>query len=188
MNDVSNFYDELDLKYPEIAIAMEKIDRLNPGIVQFSIPILTPNMDNSKITNNTIHQNSLNLKNKDKKNFEIENINVSNFIKIKVPKSLCIPESYNIIIEGCDLGVFEIIDNGSKIDISLHQTGEFDPNRYSITNISNNTTNMNITKLCGEVKYRFTPEDRFIDAGSKWIVVFIGGDITKPQIIGRYYE
>lgn len=188
MNDMSNFYDELDLKYPEIAIAMEKIDRLNPGVVQFSIPILTPNMDNSKITNNTIHQNSLNLKNKDKKNFEIENINVSNFIQIKVPKSLCVPESFDIVIEDCDLNVFKAIDNGSKINVSLHQIDKFDSSRYSITNISNSTTNMNITKVSGEVRYTLTAEDRYIDAGSKWIVVFIGGDITKPQIIGRYYE
>ena len=33
-----------------------------------------------------------------------------------------------------------------------------------------------------------TDEYRYIDKGSKWIVVFIGGDINQPQLIGRYVE
>ena len=62
------------------------------------------------------------------------------------------------------------------------------PGRHGSKKFKKHTLETMYLYNCGEVKYRFTPEDRFIDAGSKWIVVFIGGDITKPQIIGRYYE
>jgi len=123
MQTMNNFYDNLDLKYPEIAIALEDINKTNPGLVKFSIPILTPSLDNSKKVSNIIHQNPGNLRNTKKTALEISNITISNYVEIPLNKALCIDD-------------------------------------YS----------------------------DYIPAGSKWIVVFIGGDITKPQIIGRYIE
>jgi len=92
-------------------------------LVKFSIPILTPSLDNSKKVSNIIHQNPGNLRNTKKTALEISNITISNYVEIPLNKALCIDD-------------------------------------YS----------------------------DYIPAGSKWIVVFIGGDITKPQIIGRYIE
>ena len=31
-------------------------------------------------------------------------------------------------------------------------------------------------------------EERIIKSGSKWLIVFVGGDITKPRAISRYIE
>ena len=125
MNTMYDFYDKMDLKYPEIAIAMDDIDRVNPGTIRFSIPILTPLMDNTNPTTNTIRQNVSNLRNDKSVKLEIEDIRVTNFISIRVPQEVC-----NV--------------------------------------------------------YELTESNRIIKAGSKWIVVFVGGDITKPRIISRY--
>ena len=125
MNTMYDFYDKMDLKYPEIAIAMDDIDRANPGIIRFAIPILTPLMDNTKPVMNIIRQNRSNLRNDPSVKLEIEDISVTNFVSIKVPQE--------------------------------------------VTNV-----------------YELTESNRIIKAGSKWIVVFVGGDITKPRIISRY--
>ena len=125
MNDIINFYDKMDLKYPEIGIAMQDIDRRNPGKVKFIIPILTPNLDNSKIVNKTIFQNKANLRNKTIA-FDIKNISLTNYIMIPMPKEVCM--SYDM------------------------------------------------------------DDDPIIPSGSKWILSFVGGDITKPRPIARYLE
>lgn len=127
MNNMTNFYDTLDLKYPEIGIAVQDIDRNNPGMVKIIIPILTPNMDNSKLIQKTIYQNSSNLRNLNKTNVDIQNIKITNYIEIPFPKEIC-------------------------------------------TTISSNET------------------DKTIKAGSKWLIVFVGGDITKPRPIARYLD
>ena len=184
MNDMSNFYDELDLKYPEIAIAMERIDRLNPGTIQFSIPVLTPNMDNSKTTNTVVHQNTLNLKNKNKYQFEIENINVSNYISIPIPTELCAPSFDKLTITGGHLQIGTLSDNETTITATLTRLEDSDIYRIR----GKYSGNPYMSAVRGELKCELYEEDRYIEAGSKWIVIFIGGDITKPQIIGRYYE
>lgn len=126
MNSIESFYDNMDLKYPEIGIAMQQIDRLNPGEVKFIIPILTPNMDNSKLVESRAYQTKDNLKNKNK-NIEIETLQITNYITIKVPREVC--------------------------------------SMYYIEN-----------------------DERYIASGSKWIIVFVGGDITKPRVIAPYTE
>jgi len=125
---MSDFYDKLDLKYPEIAIAMEDIDRTNPGKVKFIIPVLTPNLDITKILSSTIYQNRANLKNNSSAKLEIETITLTNYIEIPVPREIC-----------------------------------------GVTNIS-------------------MEDGIYIKKGSKWIVVFVGGDITKPRVISRYLD
>ena len=125
MNTMYDFYDKMDLKYPEIAIAMDDIDRMNPGEIRFAIPILTPLMDNSKPVVDTIRQTKSNLRNDPSVKLEVDNIRITNFISIRVPQEFC-----NV--------------------------------------------------------YQLTEENRIIKSGSKWIVVFVGGDITKPRIISRY--
>lgn len=126
MESIVNFYDNMDLRYPEIGIAMQQIDRLDPGEVKFIIPILTPNMDNSRLIDSRVHQNKDNLMNKNK-SIEVESLNIRNYISIKMPKEVC-------------------------------------------------------------STYHISDENRFIGSGSKWIIVFVGGDITKPRIIAPYSE
>ena len=125
MNDIVNFYDRMDMKYTEIGIAMQDIDRKNPGPVKFIIPILTPNMSTNKLFSKTIYQNRINLKNKSSA-FDIQNITMSNYISIPIPKELC---------------------------------------------------------MCYDID-----SDPIIPKGSKWIISFVGGDITKPRPIARYLD
>ena len=126
MNNVTNFYDTLDLKYPEIGIAIQDIDRANPGKVKIIIPILTPNMDNTKIIEKVVYQNNYNLQNARKNAVNIQNIKLTNYIEIPFPKEIC-------------------------------------------------------TTFDGD-------EENIIKSGSKWLIVFVGGDITKPRPISRYID
>ena len=170
-----NFYDTLDLKYPEIGIALEKIDRMNPGEIKFSIPILTPNVNNSSEFNETIHQTKNNLKNKDKSSFEVSNIKKSNYVKIKIPKELCALPGGKYIMES-DSGSI----NNERFTISLDQ-----PIMEGQTSLSG-TAYENLGKLKYEVNLTIHDDFRYIEKGSKWIIVFVGGDINKPRVIGRY--
>lgn len=106
----TDFYDNLDLKYPEIAVALETYGN------KFNIPILTPFIANagkspSKSTASALNKN--NIKNKD--SLPISRITTQNYVTLSVP-------SY--------LG-------------TVHK-------------------------------------------GDKFIIVFVGGDINKIRIIGRY--
>lgn len=131
MHDLSDFYEKLDLKYNEIAIALDAIDRLNPGRIRFSIPILTPGLDSTSILSKRIYQNKSNLQNIDKGTVEVNNLVYTNYITLSVPKEVC--------------GIIYCEDPNALPDST-----------------------------------------RYIPKGSKWIVSFIGGDITKPKIIAKY--
>ena len=206
MNDMTNFYDELDLKYPEIAIAMEDIDRVNPGKIKFSIPILTPSMDNNKTKENIERQNTANLMNADKKGLDIQNIQISNYIEIPIPSELCTLDAgtYEIIkgtinilnatervsgsangntsISGNISGTGSVSDYAGIINVSGSVRGDMNISGFATSGIAN----LSGGEISGNIS--IIPTDRIIPAGSKWIVVFIGGDITKPRIIGRYIE
>ena len=206
MSDMTNFYDELDLKYPEIAIAMQDIDRVNPGKIKFSIPILTPSMDNNTVKENTERQNTSNLMNADKKGLDIQNIKMSNYIEIPVPSELCTLDSgtYEIVegtinisnasesLSGSANGNSNISGNIAGSGTVSEYTGSINVNGSVKGTMTINGLNISGTTnlIGGQVNGSITiiPTDRIIPAGSKWIVVFIGGDITKPRIIGRYIE
>lgn len=107
----TNFYDNLDLKYPEIAICIEDTDTKTG---KFIIPILTPVLNTSEPyikkvdefeTDNIINSEDI----------IVSPVNISNYIELKLPKGY---------------------DNAKKDD--------------------------------------------------KFIVIFIGGDINKPVLIGGY--
>ena len=192
-----NFYDNLDLRYPEIAIALEDIDRCNPGKIKFSVPILTPTMPQSSEHKEKIIQNKSALINKDKSAVEVSNIEFTNYIEIEVPKELCAlahctysildhptsyidsPDAYNkqsgtVRCEGCPgapgcdhCSGAPGVQGGEYIDV--HGTAKM-----------NHITGL--IELC--------PVDegdnyRYIKKPSKWLVMFIGGDINRPAIICR---
>ena len=161
MNTVTNYYEELDLKYPEIAIAMDDIDRLDPQPTRFIIPILTPNMNTEDISEQTIHQNSSNLQNSDTV-LEINNINVTNYITLPIPKEVC---------GGLETELYKLASFVNKANMS-GSGGDF---AYYSFSSSKSTI------------FDFITDDiRYIKKGSKWLVVFVGGDITNPRIIARY--
>lgn len=195
MNGVSNFYENLDLKYNEIAIAMEDIDRINPGKIKFVIPILTPNMDNSKLIDDKIRQNTSNLKNRDTKP-EVEDLELTNYVKIEVPKELCafvggvfeVEENQPLFVYPRE-SVLHIRDGKAYID-DAHQVGSGTiPHPGNSINVTGFVEG--IIKIDDSIPKGFLnlmPVDRYIFKQSKWIVTFIGGDITKPRILARYPE
>lgn len=136
MNTMSDFYDNLDLKYPEIGIAIQKIDRSNPGLVKFIVPIMTPSLDITKEISTTKRIDRRNVMNS-ARSFPLNNITISNYIELNIPKELCFRAD-----------CFKVVDGYIVIDEEL----------------------------------------RYIPEGSKWIIAFVGGDITKPQVIGLYTE
>ena len=159
----SDYYDELDLRYPEIAICIDRIDRTNPGTLNFYIPVLTPNLDTTSLQKKTetVHQNSSIIANEQSVN--ISNIQIQNYIPITVPKELC-------AFVGGD---FNVAGPGAHTHSSMTGTEEFSGEESVYKGILNSIP---------------TDEYRYIEPGSKWIVVFIGGDIGKPQLIGRYTD
>lgn len=107
----TNFYDELDLKYPEIAICIENTET---NIGKFMIPILTPMLNiNEPYIKRHDEFDTHNIINSE--DIKISPVNLSNYIELKLPKGY---------------------DSAKKDD--------------------------------------------------KFIVIFIGGDINKPVLIGGY--
>jgi hypothetical protein len=168
MNNISSFYDELDLKYPEIAICVERIDRLNPGNPKFIIPVLTPNMSIDNESSQSIRQNTSNLRNGDISP-EITDITMSNYMKIPLPKELCGNYDSKFL-----QAVRFLID--TTISCSSSNSEDY--------HSCNGTLNKKFNTLY-QVLINMT-SSRYIKKGSKWIVVFVGGDVTKPRIIAPY--
>lgn len=168
MNSVSDFYDTLDLKYPEIAVCIERIDRLNPGNPKFIIPVLTPNMSTDTESTQSIRQNSSNLRNGGTSP-EITDITMSNYMQIPLPKELC---------GNYDSKFLQAIRFLVDVTLTCNNSGSGD----------SHTCNGTLTKKFNtlyEILSSLT-SSRYIKKGSKWIVVFVGGDVTKPRIIAPY--
>ena len=83
MNEISNFYDQTDLRYPEIAVCLE--DTHGPT-GKFSIPILTPFMNNSSPVTETIYNDSgKTLLSGTRQELEIGNCTMSNYLVLDLP-------------------------------------------------------------------------------------------------------
>ena len=184
----ADFYNELDLRYPEIAICIDRIDRTNPGVRNFYIPILTPNLDTSSLKKKeeTVRLDSSVIANQD--SVSISNIKIQNYIPISVPKELCafVGGEFNVV--NVDSMTF---DSNGTITISGSTSSGGGLGAHSHNTLSGSA---NATYKGKETSYKgilnIVPTDkyRYIEPGSKWIVVFIGGDIGKPQIIAPYRE
>ena len=86
MNEISTFYDETDLRYPEIAICLE---RTYGPTGKFSIPILTPFMDNYNISSEIVsNKNTKTLLSNNKKELEITNCEITNYLELRLPDSV----------------------------------------------------------------------------------------------------
>lgn len=83
MNEISNFYDQTDLRYPEIAVCLE--DTSGPT-GKFAIPILTPFMDNDSPSTTTIYNDSgKTLLSGTRQELEIGNCTMSNYLVLELP-------------------------------------------------------------------------------------------------------
>ena len=184
----SNFYDDLDLRYPEIAVCIDRIDRTNPGTKNFYIPILTPNLDTSSLKKKeeVVRQNSSMIVNQQAVN--IGNVRIQNYIPITIPKELCVfaTDSYNIT------GSLSSLSTNGNISISGRTgsggSGEGSHSHSTLSGGGTATYDSSSSSFSGTGTLIPLDSTRYIEPGSKWIVVFIGGDINKPQIIGRYTE
>lgn len=169
MNDITSFYDNLDLKYAEIAICIEKIDRLNPGSPKFVIPILTPTMSIDSESSQSVYQNSSNLRNGDTAP-EVANITMNNYMKIPLPKELC---------GNYDTRFLQAVRYLEDVTLTCKNGG----GEY-------HWCEGKLDKKFKTLYEIITSDDlklsRYIKKGSKWIVVFVGGDVTKPRIIAPY--
>lgn len=200
-----NFYEELDLKYIEIGYNMKPIDRVNPGIVPFNIPVLTPQMDNSTMKDSKIIQrDKSNIQNASVSSIEVSDLQMSNYIEIQVPKEICSLPSAEYNVEGSlnYKGTASVNGSGScsfsRFDINV--TGIVHDNRYSegsgYINASGNASsgsasynNKESFKASGTVDGTLmlipTEEYRYIPIGSRWAICFIGGDINMPMVMCR---
>lgn len=83
MNEISSFYDQTDLRYPEIAVCLE--DTKGPT-GKFSIPILTPFMDTDSPKELVIDNSSTKtLLSGSRKDFEIGNCTITNYLELELP-------------------------------------------------------------------------------------------------------
>lgn len=181
-----NFYNDLDLRYPEIAICIDKIDRTNPGVCNFYIPILTPNLDTTSLKKKEeiIRLDNSIIANQD--SLSISNIKIQNYIPIEVPKELCafVGGPFNVTnigdIEFDSDGTITIQGNTTSINkLIIHTHATLD---------GEGTATYKGKESFKGILNIIPDKDRYIKEGSKWIVVFIGGDIGKPQIIAPYRE
>ena len=190
-----DFYTDMDLRYPEIAVCIERIDRVNPGTKKFYIPVLTPNVDTTslKTKDNIVYQTNSNIANE--QSVSISNVTVSNYIEMTIPRELCGYVGGKHKIKGQGKSIFQAIKLALKGSTNISGTGTVGPaDSYSVLSVSgarlssmdvNGTGNDEYTN---EALEEFDPVERYIEKGSKWIVVFIGGDINQPQIIARYTD
>lgn len=230
-----NFYEELDLRYGEIAIAMKQIDRMKPGKIPFYIPVLTPNMSGEKeVSNKIIQRDKSTLSNIDKGTIDVSNVELCNTIEIEVPRELCalpgalydvngilnIRGSYSMSGNGKTeiSGSLSGSENssGSRDDksISLSGGGSISIDGSSLLGINVNGSGSALETFSGNTKIDgkligstisegsgtiaitegategylelvLNKRDRYIPAKSKWLIMFIGGDINMPRIISR---
>ena len=101
MNDFE-FYQNLDLRYPEFAICLEDS---KDGIAKFYIPVLTPILEGDKpYDNKDIHVSKSNILN-DSSSMEINVCTSSNYIELRLPNNdnTCVKgDTFVIVFVGGD--------------------------------------------------------------------------------------
>lgn len=180
-----NYYEELDLRYPEIGIALETIDRCKPGIIKFSVPILTPHLPSTVIKSNQVRQDKSNIVNKDKSLVEVSNIDIANYIEIEIPKELCAMTHcrYKVLdgfLDTVDSKISPAHQVGSG-SVSCNNTLCCGGSNIDVTGVVNGPEHMET--VTGELELCPIDEYRYIEAPSKWLIMFIGGDINRPVVI-----
>lgn len=186
------YYDngEIDLKYPEIAIALEDIYRPNPGTIKFNVPILTQRFGADKAKSESKPLQSTNILN-DNRNIGINNATTINYIEIKVPRELTAYLNGKFRVE-------EEMDNEISTETSIYDNshtystessgGDSHSHSFSIGGKGYEEARHGKSHTKSKGLEEIWAIDDTIKAGSKWVVVFIGGDINNARIIAPYYE
>lgn len=228
MGAQENFYEALDFKYAEVGTAMQVIDRMNPGRVKFSIPVLTPNLNNNATsTNKVIQKSKTNLVNEDNKAVDVSNIEIANYLYIEIPLELCaLPGSYQDITgqfngyeantgnSACTIEGNIVVNGTARITGSLRFSGSISGtctpygslNGGSFSNtgaITGSTSlsgtgrisgtlyntgsrnNVGVQSIMGTLGTTLNNKSRYIPMYSKWLIIFIGGDISCPVVVCR---
>lgn len=158
-------YLNTDLSYCEKAIAMEEFYIHEPGIIKFHIPGITPFIGGGEPKDNSTRISKNHLINKDKGNINSSNnCTLSNYVEIELPNWItAVIRDIVVKVESkCTGGVAP--DGG----------GQCSPG--AITNT------VEVERL-----YFFPIDDReYVAKGYPFMVAFIGGDVNKKQIVGRY--
>lgn len=189
----TNYYDTgtIELRYMEIGIALTSIDRMNPGSIPFIIPALLPRENKTDVTDKKIVQNSKsNIVTENVGAVEVSNIEVSNAIYITIPKELTGLPGAIYDFEGT---MTYDGDNGSiDINRSSHMEGYgvVDPVAGYI-NVRGQTDGPIVDyhfihgNIKGTATFTLNDVNRYIKKNSKWLIAFIGGDTSMPQVVCR---
>lgn len=212
----NNYYDNLDLRYGEVGIAMQVIDRMCPGRVEFVIPVLTPNMrTNTKQVNKVIQKDKSNIQNDNAAAVDVSNIEVSNSLFIEIPREICaMPGGYynstgatksSCVFRGSGSinasGITSIrgrasISSANVSSVSdrglVHGSGSANLNQHGNGSIDGSVTvtlNGTLSSYSSDggmgLTLASTNSSRYIPKGSKWLIMFIGGDISCPVVVCR---
>ena len=117
---MSDFYENVDLKYTEVAVLTSTCNKYHPGMQTFYLQSMNP----------------MNTKSKDKSTVNIDNSNLQNKESTEASS----------------------LEYGSNIELEMPK----------------------------EVARNFPT--KFIPPGTRFLLSFIGGDLTKPVIVGRDYS
>lgn len=196
--------------YPTIAICIEDIDRLSGREYKFTIPSINFNKSSSsEDKSEEKNQGITNIANED--NVSIGKVEINNYFMIYVPNELIATTYTTVGMDGTLIGEGH---NYSNINFGSVQSGSGNVNTniiipahpttpYTITSFVMSLFRIGSGNMKG-IKQNFDsykihaktpssnhdmsvmPQDRYIPKGSKWIVVFIDGDPTKPAIVARY--
>lgn len=187
-NANTGYYDGANLNTPEIATCLDKIDRYKSGTYKFKIDVLTPYMNQAIPTTTTVVQNSSNIISENSAAAGVSNLTVSNYIEIKLSREVCTLYGGAFTITGDVSGTINSSWSGSASSAEIKGSINIDTGtasgKFTASGGSINLTSAHMKITSGKVN--LVPSDRYIKKGSKWIVVFIGGDITKPQILAPY--
>lgn len=181
---------DVELRFMEIGIALTSIDRMYPGKIPFCIPALTPNESKTDVTNKKIVQNSKsNILTENAAAVDVSNIEVSNAIYIEIPKELtCLPAPVYDIDGNVD---YSGDDASIKIQSShMEGYGIVDPvaGYINVNGVTEGTVPQyayNWGHIKGTISTELNICNRYIAKNSKWLIAFIGGDPSMPQVVCR---
>lgn len=211
MSDKESFYsgEDIELRYMEIGIALDKIDRMNPGKVPFIIPVLNPDANKEKKVETKVSNHNTNfIVNENKAAIDVSDYEISNYIMIEIPKELVALPGATYHVEGTlnisgsgDISIDGTFSGQSSINGTLSGSGTVGPpltysNLSATGSVSGSGSesgnwNGSVTEslygatVDGTLSTTLLPPYRYIEKGSKWMIAFIGGDISMPRVVCR---
>lgn len=158
---MNNYYENMDLKYVEKAICLEKFYIHNPGVRKFYIPSLIPLVSKGTPNNSGIRVSKNHLLNKNKSAIRTSSsAKISNYIEIELPNYI------TAVIK--DISVESQCSGG----VAPEGGGQCSPGT--------------ITTTVKKTYFFPVDENDYVPENQEFIVAFVGGDYNNRKIIGRY--